>query len=230
VGDEVRRAFAGADTELGRIAGCLERAGRLAESAWLVTGDAAVLAVHTQVQPNVALEAAGLLVPSPGSRTGVARWEALARSNGASALVYARDSEAAVLARRALAEAAGQSLAFRVVSAEEMLALGVDREAWFGLDAKPGYEFGDGLRGGLLLIPSLAKGTAGALVPARGQRLGFVAWGSGIRAGLRIPELDQTDVAPTLAQLLGVVLPEGEGRPLVGLLGFQPVAAGAGAR
>ena len=228
--EPARRAFASADAELGRLLGCLEGAGRLAESAWFVTGDAAVLPVHTQIQPNVALEAAGLLVPSPGSRSGIGRWDALARSNGVSAFVYARDAETAILARRALGEAAARSHAFRVVPAQELLALGVDREAWFGLEAEPGFAFGDTLRGGLLLVPSTAKGAAGSLGRAPERRVGFVAWGRGIRSALRIPELGQTDVAPTLAYLLGVELPEGEGRPLVGALGVLPPAVGAGAR
>jgi hypothetical protein len=37
-------------------------------------------------------------------------------------------------------------------------------------------------------------------------------------------------VAPTLSRLLGVELPEGEGRALVGVLGLPPAAVGAGAR
>ena len=229
-GPEVRRAFAGADAELGHLLGCLGQAGRLPASAWIVTGDAPVLPVHTLIQPNVALEAAGLLVPSPGSRTGISRWDAAARSNGASAFVYARDRESALLARRALTEAAEESAAFRVVSAEEMLALGVDREAWFGLEARSGYAFGDGLRGGALLTASAARGAMGALVPTPESRLGFVAWGSGVRTGLRIPTLRQTDVAPTVAGLLGIALPAGEGRALVGVLSVPPVAAGGGAR
>ena len=35
---------------------------------------------------------------------------------------------------------------------------------------------------------------------------GFVAWGPGLRSGLRVAGLRETDVAPTLARWLGVQL------------------------
>jgi len=219
-----REAFAGVDAELGRLLGCLRAAGRLEETALLVVGDAAFVPVHARVQPNVALEAAGLLVPRSQARAAVTRWDAFARSNGASAFVYARDTDAAVLARRALAEAAEETGAFRVVSAEEMLALGADREAWFGLEAQPGHVFGEAIRGGLVR-PSAVRGAAGHITDAPGHRPGFVAWGRGLRPGLRVPRLRQTDVAPTVARLLGLPLPPGDGRALVGLLAME--AAGA---
>lgn len=226
---EVRAAFAGADAALRRLAVCLDRAGRLSRSAWLVTGDAPVRPVHTRIQANRSLERAGLLVPAPGSRTGIKRWDAFVRGNGGSAFVYARDEEAAVLARRALVEAAEATGAFRIVSAEEMIALQTDRQAWFGLAAQPGFAFADDLRGRALVRPAAARGAAGHLGPAEAfpHRTGFVAWGAGIRVGLRVPTMHQLDVAPTVARLLGLALPGAEGRALIGLLDVPPVAAGS---
>jgi len=226
-GPELAAAFAGADAALGRVLSCLADAGRLAATALVVTGDVSVAPVHTLIQPNVALAAAGLLVPGPRSRTGISRWDAVARSNGTSAFVYARDSETAVLARRALREAARMTLSFRIVSAEEMLALGADREAWFGLEASPGHAFGDGLRGDSLVIPSAARGAWGALGGAASSEIGFVAWGSGVRGPIRIPQLRQTDVAPSVARLLGISLPDADGRALVGVLHAPPLGARA---
>ena len=227
VGPELAAAFAGADAALGRVLSCLADAGRLAETAFVVTGDVPVAPVHTLIQPNVALAAAGLIVPGPRSRTGISRWDAVARSNGTSAFVYARDSETALLARRALREAARVTLAFRIVSAEEMLALGADREAWFGLEAFPGHAFGDGLRGDSLVIPSAARGAWGALGGVASREVGFVAWGSGVRGPIRIPELRQTDVAPSVARLLGIALPDADGRALVGVMHVPPAGVGA---
>jgi len=226
--EAVRAGFAGADAALARVLACLAGAGRLASTAVIVVGDVPVAPVHTRVQPNVALEAAGLLVPSARSSRGVERWDAYARSNGTSAFVYARDPESAVLARRALDEAADATRAFRVVSAEELLALGVDREAWFGLEAAPGYVFGDGIGGRTLLGPAAVRGAWGGLGVEASTEIGFVAWGAGVRGPLRIPVLRQTDVAPTVARLLGLEWPPGEGRALVGLVRTPPVAVGAG--
>jgi hypothetical protein len=225
---EALEAFAATDVELRRLAACLRDGGRLSPSAWFVVGDAPVQPVHTRIQANVALEASGLLVPGPGTRTGIRRWDAIVRANGSSALVYARDADAAVLARRALTEAAEFSRAFRIVSAQELLELASDREAWFGLEALPGYAFGDGVADGVLLRPSPALGAAGSFrrSDASPHRAGFVGWGAGVRSGVRIPEMAQVDVAPTVARLLGVPWPEGEGRALVGILRVRPVAGG----
>jgi hypothetical protein len=230
--DEARAAFAGADAELARLVDCLAAAGRLAATALVVTGDVPVEPVHTVIRPNQALADAGLLVPRADGQGGVARWDAFARSNGRSAFVYARDPESAVLARRALEEAAERTRAYRIVSAEEMLARGADREAWFGLAATPGHQFDESAAPeGPLLAPSAARGAWGTLDPTASPAIGFVAWGSGVRPRIRIPELRQTDVAPTVGRLLGLAVPNGEGRALVGVVRAPPVAVGpAGGR
>ena len=54
----------------------------------------------------------------------------------------------------------------------------------------------------------------------RDQRRGepMRASGRGIRSGVRVPIMRQTDVAPTVARLLALDLGEVEGRALVGAL------------
>ena len=47
---------------------------------------------------------------------------------------------------------------------------------------------------------------------------GFVLWGRGVRSGVRVPWMRQSDVAPTLARLLGLPLDSQDGRVLVGAL------------
>ena len=141
----------------------------------------------------------------------------ISRSNGGSAFVYARDERSAVEARRVLEENARRTGAFRVVAASEMSRLGADPEAWFGLEAAPGYAFGDEALGPR--VAAAAVRSAGGYLPGAAETdVGFVAWGRGIRQGVRVPRMSQTDVAPTLARLLGVSLPEPDGRVLVGLL------------
>ena len=46
---------------------------------------------------------------------------------------------------------------------------------------------------------------------------GFIASGPGLRSGLEIPVIRQLDVAPTLAQILGVQFDEAEGHPVAGI-------------
>jgi hypothetical protein len=45
-----------------------------------------------------------------------------------------------------------------------------------------------------------------------------VVFGRGFRRGVRVPEMTQLDVAPTLAAGLGLAMDGTEGRALVGLL------------
>jgi predicted AlkP superfamily pyrophosphatase or phosphodiesterase len=231
--DEVtRQALLRADAEVGRLVACLERAGRLGTSALVVVGDLSRIPVHTALRPNVALAAAGLL--RADAQGGAESWSAIARSNGGSAFVYARDPDAALQARSALLAEAEQTRAYRIVSADEMIQRGADPEAWFGLEANPGWVFQNSTRPpGTIAASERAAGgylSAGSEPPP-----GFVAWGLGVRPGVRVPTMRQTDVAPTLARLLGVSLgPRTDGRAVVGALAVPartrgnpaPVAAG----
>jgi predicted AlkP superfamily pyrophosphatase or phosphodiesterase len=213
---ETRAAFAAVDGELARLLGCLSEAGRLASSALVVVGDHGSIAVHSVVAPNAALASAGLLTPDPSS-DGLVGWSALARSNGGSAFVYAEGEDEALLARRALELAARRTGAFSVVPAAEMLGQGADPAAWFGLEAEPGYAFSNAATGAML-APAAARAAGGYLPDRTEMDVGFVAWGRGLRSGVRVPRMSLADVAPTLAALLGVELAETEGHALVGLL------------
>jgi hypothetical protein len=210
-----RRAIAGADAEVARLVGCLRAADRLASTAIVVTGDHGTLPVHTAILPNARLAEVGLVTLERGRR--VLSWQALARSNGGTAFVYARDADDALLARRALEESARASGTFRVVSAQELLARGADPEAWFGLDAAPGWVFDDGFDTSLF-VPASPRAAGGYAPGEPRMSTGLVAFGAGLRQRVRVPEMRQIDVAPTLALLLGVGLPDAEGRALVGIL------------
>ncbi len=217
----VRDALAVADADLERLLTCLSRTGRLGAASVVVVGDHGSLPVHTALAPNTLLEAAGLLSRESETRE-LRGWRAIARSNGGSAFVYARTADDAVRARRELLREAEAGGLFRVVSAEELLRVGADPEAWFGLEARPGYHFVDDV--GVSFAATSALRGSGGYLPGRPESgrsemaPGFVAWGRGVRAGVRIPWMRQVDVAPTVARLLGVELPQAEGRPVVGIL------------
>ena len=216
-----RAAFAASDAELGRLVRCLGDAGLLDTTGIAVAGDHGAMSVHTEIRANAALAEAGLLVPS-GS--GVRSFDAITRSNGGSAFVYASSDDAALLARRALDAAANETGAFRVLSARDMVERGADPEAWFGLEAEPGYVFADAAKGPLLAPASVAS-AGGYATSDPHLAAGFVAWGPGLRPGLRVPGLRQTDVAPTLARWMGVSFGPVEGRTMVGWFATASVPA-----
>ena len=218
---EADAAFARADDEIARLFTCLRRGPARDSAALLIVGDRGFAPVHSVLTPNTALAKAGLLTPVPGLDASVTQWSAIARSNGGSAFVYAQNERDAVLARSALENDAARLGSFRVVAAAELLRGGADPEAWFGLEAEPGFLFGDAAQGPLLM-PAAIRG-AGGYLPSRAEMdTGFVAWGRGLRTRVRIPRMKQTDVAPTAARLLGVDLGEVSGRPLIGALDLPP--------
>jgi hypothetical protein len=195
-----------------------------------VVGDRALLPVHTAVRPNFIMAKAGLL--SLESSGAVESWSAVVRSNGGSAFVYARDDRSAVGARSALEAEAERSGAYRIVTAEEMIRRDADSEAWFGLEARRGFAFEDSARGPLLR-PANRRSAGGYLEPGPKLGPGFVAYGRGVRRNLRLPEIDQLDIAPTVAKLRGLELPDARGRAFVGVLHLptdSKPAGGAGGR
>lgn len=206
---EARDALARSDAQVRRLLGCLRRAGRATSSAIVIVGDHGAAPIHTAIRANAILAREGLL--------GGDRWRAIVRSNGGSGFVYARNEAAAISARRALELESTRTRAFRIVSAEEMLRLEADPAAWFGLEAELGYAFAPGTVGPLLL-PAASRAAGGYLLQPERMGGGLVAWGAGLRGGIRIPVLDQMDIAPTLAQLLGLDLGDVEGRALVGVV------------
>lgn len=216
--DSSRIALQRTDGLLGRLLHCLGESGLLESTAVVVVGDGPALPIHTRVDPNVALARGGLI---KGTGAGVRRWTAMARSNGGSAFVYAKSEADAVAARGLLSEEGERTKAFHVVSASELQLLHADPQAWFGLEANPGYGFANASRGPVTRA-SRARSTGGYLQSAEGS--GFVAWGPGFRRGLRIPTMRQVDVAPTIARILGLALPDADGMPVLGLLGPDATA------
>jgi hypothetical protein len=231
---QARDAFTAADVELRRLVGCVEASPAGHAAAILVVGDHGTVDLNSVLEPNVALGEAGLLIPNPSEPALATRWSAYARPSGGAAFVYARKEEDAVLARQALRDAAAQTGAFRIVSAEEMLRNGADPEAWFGIEATLGYAFGVAASGPLVHAAA-ERGGAGYFPRQVVMAPGFVAFGAGVRPGVRIARMRQIDVAPTVAALLGLSLEDGaapksklpDGRPLVGALDFLDRGAAA---
>jgi hypothetical protein len=214
---EADAAFAALDDELGRLVGCADSAGILVQTAFFVTGDRALEPVHTALRPNLWLLEEGWITPE-------GHWKALVRSNGSSAFVYANEARTALDVRRRLEAGAKETGAFRIVAAEEMIARGADPDAWFGLQAEPGFVF-ENAAGGAPVGAASVRAAGGRLVrDDSAPGTGLVAFGRGVRRGVLVPRMAQLDVAPTLAALLGVKLEGATGRSLVGLLRLAPEA------
>ena len=78
------------------------------------------------------------------------------------------------------------------------------------LEAKLGYFFGDTAAGN----KTEHKGSHGHDSHLPDLHAMFVAWGQGIKPGAKLGEISNMSVAPTIAKLLGVEIPNAEGKPL----------------
>ena len=81
--------------------------------------------------------------------------------------------------------------------------------------AKPGNVFASGAPDGK---GEPNGGTHGYLNSDPQMQAIFMAWGSGIKPGVRLGTISNLDVAPTIAALLGIELRNATGRPLTRIL------------
>jgi len=84
--------------------------------------------------------------------------------------------------------------------------------------AKEGYSIGGSVAADSLIAKHKQTGSHGFLNTEPKMNALFVAAGAGIKPGSTTPIIDNVDVAPTVAHLLGVALDQADGRVLTELL------------
>jgi predicted AlkP superfamily pyrophosphatase or phosphodiesterase len=83
------------------------------------------------------------------------------------------------------------------------------------LFAKEGWAFGDTAAGALPFVQKPEKsGTHGHDPNLPDLHATFVVWGAGVRPGVKLEEISNTDVAPTMAKLLGLEMKDVDGKVL----------------
>lgn len=168
-------------------------------------------------QLTVAFRKAGLI--QYDARNKVTSWQAVPWSAGGVGPIFLKDpADAAVrekvralLAR--LARDPRNGIA-KILTAEEIRALGGFPGAAFLVAMKPNYNLGFEAKGPLV-TPAKIPGNHGYLAELPEMNSSFFIAGPGISAGRRLDQIDMRDIAPTLASLMGVRLPQAEGKPLL---------------
>lgn len=175
------------------------------------------------VLPNVVLKEAGLVEASGKKVTG-GSVEVVAQ--GGSAFVYIMDEanrdEIVKKVKAAFANVEGVS---SVIAADEFADYGIanpkrdPHEPDMMLFAKMGYFFGDTAAGSIPVdTKPERKGSHGHDSHFPDLHAMFIAWGDGIKPGVHLSEIDNRSVAPTIAKLLGIEIPNAEGKPLTEIL------------
>jgi len=198
--------------------------GTLLDAARRAYGDHVVVAVASdhgfatttrEVNLTAALAQAGLVSYAKGQ---VTEWKAVAWGAGGSAALMlhdstdsaTRDTLAALLARLAADTANGIA---RVADAAELGRIGAFTGAAFAVEFRPDFRQG-GATTGPLVTPGRSAGTHGYFSDRPDMRSTFLVAGPGVAAGRSLGLIDMRDIAPTLASLIGLRLPQSEGHPI----------------
>jgi len=187
-----------------------------------VVSDHGFAPVHRRLNLAAAFVSAGLIQPAAaktqfGTAT-VERWEAMPWTSGGSAAIVLKDAHDPALVKKTrelLKQLAAdpENGINRIVEQDELLKLGGFPTASFLVDLKPGFQM-DFSFSGPVHRDSAPGGTHGYLPEHPEMRASFFVAGAGIAHGRNLGVIDMRQIAPTLAEALGLSLLSAEGRPL----------------
>jgi predicted AlkP superfamily pyrophosphatase or phosphodiesterase len=211
------------DSQVGVIVQAVQQAGIAARTTFLVVSDHGFKRVKQQINPNIELLKAGLVEAADGK---VSKAEAWVVPEGGSAIAYVTvpDPDGSRLARLKQALAGLEGID-KVIEPADYASYGLplpspgDQMGALFLTAREGYAFTAAL--GPQVVNDAAEGGFGSHgYVASDPELGamFIASGRGIRPGVRLEAVDNIDLAPTMAQLLGLSLKDVDGKVLTPIL------------
>ena len=212
------------DSQIGRILKAVEDAGMTASTTLFVVSDHGFKAVQKQMLPNVALRDAGLITVEGGKVTAT---KAYVVSEGGSAFVYVTTPDPdGDLLRRARQAISGIEGIEAIIEPAHYGPLGLPHPSTdpqvgaLLLAAKSGYAFAAGTTGDKTVIdaPEGSLGTHGYISSDPEIQALFIASGRGIKRGITLRSIDNVDVAPTAATLLGAELKNVDGQVLTAIL------------
>ncbi|WP_343307020.1 ectonucleotide pyrophosphatase/phosphodiesterase [Chitinophaga niabensis] len=214
-GPKVRAAIAGVDRAVKSIREAVEKAGILANTTFIVTGDHGFVDIHTAIAPNVLLAKAGLYDPKQPEN-----WKAYFHAAGGGAFLQLKDKNDKQTKEKVLqllnALTPQQKKTFIIKTREELDAVGADATAAFGIAAQQGFTFSTTATGDFMRATK--GGTHGFFPDFKEIQTGFVAFGKGIKKGTVIPQMGLVDIAPLISKILKLDLPAGDGLLYEGLL------------
>jgi predicted AlkP superfamily pyrophosphatase or phosphodiesterase len=217
-----RAAASNLDALVGRVVKAVEDAGLRDETTFFVVADHGFIAVTKTLRPNAILRKEGLVKVEDNNITS-ARVHVV--PEGGIGMVYLTDPSTADQDRatvRKLFEGAEGIAA--VLEADDFPRYGLPRPADHAgmadmiLAAKEGYSVGGSAIGDTLVQEHKQTGSHGYLSTEPKMNALFVASGAGIKRGAKLPSVENVDVAPTAARLLGIQLDGASGRALTEFL------------
>jgi len=209
-------AYAYADQCLGRVVEAVRDAGIADRTTFFVLSDHGFTTYTHTISPNVALVEQGLIHKDGLSNKG----DVWVKAEGGAAELFIRNpARRAELLPKLKAYFSGLSGIQGVYTNAEARALGIPSEAdtnqapQLYLPAAGDYAFSDDLTGSLTRQnpPAGAHGYSNTMPDMQAL---FVASGTAVKPGVRLGTISNLRVAPTIAKILNVSLPDAEAAPL----------------
>ncbi len=198
--ERTRMAVASVDHAIGLIVENLKLAHRMDSTTVIVCGDHGFSDISQAIAPNVWLTRAGLLSEKPGGD-----WKACFHGNGSVMFLYLRDSNDKETLQKV--ERIIQNLPvetrrlFRVVSQEELTAMGGDPKVALALEPIAGISVSTNRTGADVLVKKGGShGYFSGIDPTC-----FMVYGCNVPdKGKELQTMKQIDIAPYVMHLLGV--------------------------
>jgi len=216
-------AVAYADTCVGQILKTLDDSGMRDQTVVLVVSDHGFNSIPKTIHPNVLLKEKGLLTVE-GNRIAAATAQTFAEG-GISMLFLTRPDTIQEDRKRVIEFFTGQEGIADILTPEQYAELGMptpEESPQMGdlvLVAKDGYGFSNQFTGTeLVTLSEVNVGTHGFLSTNPRMNATFVAAGPRIRTAHQIDLIQNLQVAPTIAELLGVPFPSAQGTVLKEIL------------
>lgn len=186
----------------------------------IVSADHGFFPIQQTIQPNVLLRKEGLLKVE-GTKLAGGQVRALGQGGGCFLYILDQPNREALISRlmNMFKDVEGIDV---VIGPKDYKKFGLadpKRDANMAdlmLSAKEGYSFSDTAAGDIVVTPKseTVKGTHGYSQFQPKMHAAFVAWGAGIKPRTTIGTISNTDVAPTMAALLGLKIKDADGRVL----------------
>jgi predicted AlkP superfamily pyrophosphatase or phosphodiesterase len=220
---EAYTAMAFVDGQLGRLMEAVERSLDRARTTVLVVSDHGFRSASRTIRPNTLLRQMGLITGT-GLQTTCAAY--VVSWSGTATLFVTDPARRGELVPTLKAALAGVEGVERVMEPDEFATLGwphpgdSDQMGELVLVAREGYHFSGASDEGAIVVPASPtyQGHHGVLAAEPIMDALFVAWGAEVAAGRRLDEVRSLDIAPTIAEWLGVPFGPVEGRSLAATL------------
>jgi predicted AlkP superfamily pyrophosphatase or phosphodiesterase len=209
---EASKTIATIDGLVGEVLEAVRTSGRAERTHVAIVSDHGFLPIQTQLQPNAAFKSAGMLTAN--DRGGVATWRAYFHASGGSGYVYVKDAADEARVGQMLMDLQKDPAngIHEVWTRAELAARGSHPDAAFGLDVVDGFYTAGGHD--VLLKPTPTKGGHGFAPDRQALRSSFILTGPSVTRRGSVGVIRMTQIAPTLASILGVSLSPKAAQPL----------------